>query len=53
VLLVGFPWSGLVVPGILVGIDMTVHGTWWLALGLFVRRPSPSGSQVEFAKGAR
>jgi hypothetical protein len=33
------PWSGLVLPGVLVGVDMVMHGLWWLALGLLVRRP--------------
>lgn|SRR5262245_42818584 len=40
VLVMGFPWSGLVVPGILLGIDLTIHGVWWLALGLLARRPA-------------
>ena len=40
VLLMGFPWWGLVVPGILLGTDLTIHGTWWLALGLLARRPA-------------
>lgn len=39
VLFLGFPWSGLVVPGILLGIDLIMHGAWWLAVGAFVRRP--------------
>jgi uncharacterized membrane protein HdeD (DUF308 family) len=39
VLLMGFPWSGLVVPGILLGIDLIIHGAWWLALGLLTRQP--------------
>jgi uncharacterized membrane protein HdeD (DUF308 family) len=39
VLIIGFPWSGLVVPGMLLGIDLLFSGTWWLTLGLFVRRP--------------
>lgn len=40
VLILGFPWSGLIVPGILLGIDLIFQGVWWLVLGLFVRRPS-------------
>jgi uncharacterized membrane protein HdeD (DUF308 family) len=39
VLLAGFPWSGLVVPGLMLGVDLIVHGAWWLTLGFFVRRP--------------
>lgn len=39
VLFAGFPWSGLVLPGLLLGIDMVMHGLWWLALGFLVRRP--------------
>src|SRR4051812_19783996 len=39
VLILGFPWSGLVVPGMLLGIDLLFNGTWWLMLGFFVRRP--------------
>lgn len=39
VLFLGFPWSGLVVPGMLLGIDLLFNGTWWLMLGFFVRRP--------------
>jgi uncharacterized membrane protein HdeD (DUF308 family) len=51
VLLVGFPWSGLLVPGILLGIDLIIHGTWWLALGIFVRRPRGSQDRVATAPG--
>lgn len=39
VLMLGFPWSVLVVPGLLIGIDLIFHGTWWLVAGLTVRRP--------------
>jgi uncharacterized membrane protein HdeD (DUF308 family) len=39
VLILGFPWSGLVLPGMLLGIDLLLNGTWWLMLGFFVRRP--------------
>ena len=39
VLIVGFPWSGLVVPGILLGVDLIFQGAWWLTVGLWVRRP--------------
>jgi uncharacterized membrane protein HdeD (DUF308 family) len=52
VLILGFPWSGLVVPGMLLGIDLLFQGTWWLMLGFFVRRPregsatTPSGSMA-------
>lgn len=43
VLLLGFPWSGLVVPGILLGVDVLFHGVWWLTLGALVRRPIAGG----------
>jgi uncharacterized membrane protein HdeD (DUF308 family) len=53
VLLAGFPWSGLVVPGLLLGFDLMMHGVWWLVVGAFVRRPrdasaftTPSGGMV-------
>jgi len=39
VLIMGFPWSGLVVPGLMIGIDLMFSGVWWLMLALFVRRP--------------
>ena len=39
VLILGFPWSGLVVPGMLLGIDLLFNGAWWLMLAFFVRRP--------------
>ncbi len=39
VLILGFPWSGLVVPGILLGVDLIFQGSWWLTVGLWVRRP--------------
>jgi uncharacterized membrane protein HdeD (DUF308 family) len=42
VLIVGFPWSGLVVPGILLGVDLIFQGAWWLTVGLWVRRPHAS-----------
>jgi len=45
-----FPRSGLVVPGILFGFDMTIHGAWWLALGLFVHRPSPRSGLAAAAR---
>lgn len=41
VLFWGFPWSGLVLPGILLGVDLIFHGAWWLAMGFWVRRPQP------------
>jgi uncharacterized membrane protein HdeD (DUF308 family) len=50
VVLLGFPWAGLVVPGLLVGIDLILHGFWWLALGLWIRRPhqpnAPAGTPM-------
>jgi uncharacterized membrane protein HdeD (DUF308 family) len=38
VIMLGWPWSGLIVPGLLFGIDMMFHGAWWLALGLALRQ---------------
>jgi uncharacterized membrane protein HdeD (DUF308 family) len=38
-ILLGFPWSGLIVPGLLLAIDFILHGAWWLSVGLWVRRP--------------
>jgi uncharacterized membrane protein HdeD (DUF308 family) len=50
VLIVGFPWSGLVVPGILIGVDLIFQGSWWLTVGLWVRRPHPgSGGTLAHA----
>ncbi len=43
VLILGFPWSGLVVPGILLGVDLIFQGAWWLTVGLWVRRPHTGG----------
>ncbi len=42
VFILGFPWSGLIVPGMLLGIDLIFHGASWLTLGLAVRRPRTS-----------
>ncbi len=39
VLILGFPWSGLVVPGMILGVDLIFQGAWWLTVGLWVRRP--------------
>ncbi len=44
VLFLGFPWSGLVVPGLLLGLDLILHGAWWAAVGIFVRRPPQTGT---------
>jgi uncharacterized membrane protein HdeD (DUF308 family) len=52
VVLLGFPWSGLVVPGLLLGIDLIIHGGWWLALGAWVRRPA-AGATGSMASVAR
>lgn len=49
VLILGFPWSGLVVPGILLGVDLIFQGAWWLTLGLWVRRPHPGGGALAHA----
>jgi uncharacterized membrane protein HdeD (DUF308 family) len=50
VLILGFPWSGLVVPGILLGVDLIFQGSWWLTIGLWVRRPHPgSGGTLAHA----
>ncbi|MEJ2435273.1 MAG: DUF308 domain-containing protein, partial [Pseudolabrys sp.] len=43
VLILGFPWSGLVVPGIILGVDLVFQGAWWLTVGLWVRRPHAGG----------
>lgn len=45
VLFAGFPWSGLFIPGILLAVDFMMHGLWWLALGLFVRRPAVAAAR--------
>ena len=49
VLYVGFPWTGLVVPGLLLGIDMIFHGAWWMALGFMVRRPNAGTGHMAHA----
>jgi uncharacterized membrane protein HdeD (DUF308 family) len=41
VIILGWPWSGLVVPGLLFGIDMMFHGAWWLGLAFALRRDRP------------
>ncbi|WP_333793967.1 HdeD family acid-resistance protein [Hyphomicrobium sp.] len=38
VILAKWPVSGLWVLGTLVGIDLLLHGVWWIALGLQLRR---------------
>lgn len=38
VILAKWPVSGLWVLGTLVGIDLLLHGAWWIALGLRLRR---------------
>lgn len=38
VILAKWPVSGLWVLGTLVGIDLLLHGVWWIALGLQIRR---------------
>lgn len=38
VILAKWPVSGLWVLGTLVGIDLLLHGVWWMALGLQLRR---------------
>jgi uncharacterized membrane protein HdeD (DUF308 family) len=43
IVFLGFPWSGLVVPGLLIGIDFLFQGMWWMVLGAFIRRPSSNG----------
>lgn len=42
IIFLGWPWSGLVVPGLMLGIDMAFHGSWWLALGFALRRERPA-----------
>jgi uncharacterized membrane protein HdeD (DUF308 family) len=49
VLILGFPWSGLVVPGILLGVDMIFQGSWWITVGLWVRRPHPDAGTLAHA----
>lgn len=49
VLILGFPWSGLVVPGILLGVDLIFQGSWWLTVGLWVRRPHEGGGTLAHA----
>jgi uncharacterized membrane protein HdeD (DUF308 family) len=44
VLVLYFPWSGLMVPGILLGVDMVFQGSWWLTIGLWIRRPHAGGT---------
>jgi hypothetical protein len=48
-LVLEFPWSGLLVPGILLGVDMIFHGSWWLTVGLWVRHPHPGGGTLAHA----
>lgn len=50
VIILGFPWSGFVVPGLLIGLDFLFHGVWWVAVGAFIRRPgTPAASQRSVA----
>ncbi len=49
VLILGFPWSGLVVPGILLGVDLIFQGSWWLTVGLWVRRPHEGAGTLAHA----
>jgi uncharacterized membrane protein HdeD (DUF308 family) len=44
IIVLGWPWSGLVVPGLMVGIDMVFHGAWWTALAMTLRRERPAFS---------
>jgi uncharacterized membrane protein HdeD (DUF308 family) len=50
IIFLGWPWSGLVVPGLMFGIDMAFHGSWWLALGFALRRERPA---IDAARPAR
>jgi uncharacterized membrane protein HdeD (DUF308 family) len=50
IIMLGWPWSGLVVPGLLFGIDMMFHGAWWVALGIALRSERPA---VRGARPAR
>jgi uncharacterized membrane protein HdeD (DUF308 family) len=52
VLIAGFPWSGLVVPGMLLGIDLLFNGAWWLMLAFFVRRPREGSTGAQPASVA-
>jgi uncharacterized membrane protein HdeD (DUF308 family) len=42
IIVLGWPWSGLVIPGLMVGIDMVFYGAWWAALGMTLRRERPA-----------
>jgi len=39
VLYLGFPWSTLVVPGLLMGADLMFYGCWWIVIALVPRQP--------------
>jgi len=41
VVFLGFPWSVLVVPGLLIGVDLILHGFWWILVAVVVRHPGP------------
>lgn len=43
VVLIGWPWTGLWVLGLFLGLDLIMHGAWWLAFAFAMRswaRPS-------------
>jgi uncharacterized membrane protein HdeD (DUF308 family) len=44
VILLKWPLSGLWVLGLVVGLDLLLHGTWWVMFGLSLRHPLTTGS---------
>jgi uncharacterized membrane protein HdeD (DUF308 family) len=37
VIMTGYPMTGLWVLGLVLGIDLLMHGLWWLSIGLMIR----------------
>lgn len=37
VIMTGYPMTGLWVLGLVLGVDLLMHGIWWLAIGLMLR----------------
>lgn len=46
VLFVGFPWSALAAPGLLLSADLIFHGCWWIVVGLAVRHQGTAPIRV-------
>jgi len=42
VILSGWPASGLWVLGLILGIDLVVHGVWWIVFAFVLRRGRPA-----------